>query len=67
MTHTHEIGNFSDIVLNALLKFYSAKNHRLEWHLQTFKHHNGEEVLIFKDFRFYYVPYLKFKMLITRT
>jgi hypothetical protein len=32
----------------------NAKNQCLRWHLQTFKHHNNEEALIFKDFRICY-------------
>jgi hypothetical protein len=28
----------------------NAKNQCLGWHLQTFKRHNSEEALIFKDF-----------------
>jgi hypothetical protein len=46
--------------------YMNAKNHRLAWHLPTFKHHNNEEALIFKILEFviqyfYFVTFNPFK------
>jgi hypothetical protein len=69
MTRTHGIGNFRNVLkfwkkcITEIFQWLNECNHHyannrcLGWHLQTFKHCNSEEALIFKDFRNFYSIY----------